>query len=260
MTAANAFPVVIPVDDIPITAFDSFEALYARVIAETQTPKQSILAYLNVHVANVAAQNAGLKTFLKEADCIYADGAGIVLASRLFPTPKSSLALPMRLTGADFFPGLLTALAQAQKTVFLLGGAQGTPEACLKALNAQGIEHSIVGTHHGYILHDAQQAQNALWRISQAKPDVLIVGMGTPLQEKWIAEHQPLLKEIPVIYALGAVMDYFAGVQPRCPWWMGKLGLEWLYRLTSDPGRLAGRYLIGNPMFFARVFLSYCFQ
>ena len=81
---------------------------------------------------------------------------------------------------------------------------------------------------------------------------VLFIGMGTPTQEKWIAAHRGEL-EVPVVWAVGALFDFVAGVQPRGPRWMLDNGLEWLYRLCSDPRRLWHRYLIGNPLFLARV-------
>ena len=88
--------------------------------------------------------------------------------------------------------------------------------------------------------------------VKEACPDILLVGMGTPCQEKWIAKYRENL-EVPVVWAVGALFDFVVGVQPRGPRWMLDHGLEWLYRLFSNPMRLWRRYLIGNPIFILRV-------
>ena len=88
--------------------------------------------------------------------------------------------------------------------------------------------------------------------MNAAHPHILLVGMGTPIQERWIAAHRHEL-DVPVVWAVGALFDFVAGVQPRGPRWMLDNGLEWLYRLRSDPRRLWQRYVVGNPLFILRV-------
>jgi N-acetylglucosaminyldiphosphoundecaprenol N-acetyl-beta-D-mannosaminyltransferase len=92
-------------------------------------------------------------------------------------------------------------------------------------------------------------------RINRAVPDILLVGFGMPLQEKWIAENRAGL-DASVIMTVGAAFDYLAGEVRRAPRWATTRGLEWLGRLLVEPHRLWRRYLIGNPLFFWRVFLQ----
>jgi N-acetylglucosaminyldiphosphoundecaprenol N-acetyl-beta-D-mannosaminyltransferase len=91
-----------------------------------------------------------------------------------------------------------------------------------------------------------------LQEISDLAPHVLFVGLGTPCQEKWIEEKLPGLA-VPVIWAVGAMFDFVAGVEPRVPTWMNALGLEWFWRFLMDPIGKWRRYLIGNPLFIYRI-------
>jgi N-acetylglucosaminyldiphosphoundecaprenol N-acetyl-beta-D-mannosaminyltransferase len=88
--------------------------------------------------------------------------------------------------------------------------------------------------------------------INQARPDLLFVGMGTPIQERWVAEHRDAL-DAPVVWCIGAAADFVAGAQRRAPAWMTRHGLEWRGRRAADPRRLLGRYVVGNPVFIGRV-------
>ena len=109
----------------------------------------------------------------------------------------------------------------------------------------------VVGAHHGY-LADPEVCEAAIAGINAARPQILLVGMGTPIQETWIAAHRDQL-EVPVVWAVGALFDFVAGVQRRGPRWMLDHALEWLVRLWRDPLRLWRRYVIGNPLFLGRV-------
>jgi N-acetylglucosaminyldiphosphoundecaprenol N-acetyl-beta-D-mannosaminyltransferase len=107
--------------------------------------------------------------------------------------------------------------------------------------------------HHGFINRNPSLNQAVIDDINSLNPDIVLVGFGTPLQEYWIDTHKSQLKA-GVLYAVGAVFDYHTGRLPRCPAWMGNLGLEWLFRFCVEPKRLFARYIIGNPWFMARLF------
>jgi N-acetylglucosaminyldiphosphoundecaprenol N-acetyl-beta-D-mannosaminyltransferase len=235
------------IEDIPVAGFPNAASLFDRLVRESRQPGRTIVGYLNVHVANTAFHDAALKRALRQADLIYCDGAGVALASRLLGCP-----LPTRLTAADWFLDMLRHFARENRRVYLLGGEPGVPEKALGVIAAQIPDHTVVGAHHGFILNDAGLEERVIHAINASRPDILIVGFGTPLQELWIERCRDRL-DVPVLYALGAVMDFVSGKVSRCPAWMGTRGLEWLYRLAVEPGRLAGRYLIGNPWFLARI-------
>lgn len=245
---SQPFPQVTTIiEDIPVAGLPNPDSLFQRLVYECRRKEQSVVHYLNVHVANMAHQHPRLKRILQQCDLVYCDGAGIVLASKLMGQP-----LPVRLPAADWFTDLLAVMAQEGLTVYLLGGAPGVAERALAAIAKQVPNHTVVGMHHGYFLNNPQAEAAVIDEINRLQPHLLIVGFGTPLQEEWIDTNRSRL-QVSVIYALGAVMDYFAGVQPRCPQWMGDLGFEWLYRLMSSPRRLFHRYVVGNPWFLWRL-------
>ena len=241
------FPSTIEIEEISVSAFPNPESLFERLVQESYQPKQSVVHYLNIHVANTAFSNDRLKNILQRSDLVYCDGAGIVLGSKLLGSP-----LPTRLTAADWFLDMLTYFAKQDRKVYLLGGEPGVPEQALDEIIRRVPEHTVVGAHHGYILNSPTLQQDVIEEINALKPDILIVGFGTPLQEYWIEAHRKQLK-VPVVYAIGAVMDFVSQKVPRCPEWMGNAGFEWLYRLYTDPNRLGGRYMIGNPWFLSRI-------
>lgn len=246
----NAFPASVEIEGIPVAGFPNPVSLFERVVLEARnarTSAQRVIHYLNIHVANTAFADARLKNILKTSDLVYCDGAGIVVGSKWLGQP-----LPTRLTAADWFIDMLAYFAEKQCRVFLLGGEPGVPEAAMAVIEKQVPGHTVVGTHHGYILKNEALEQQAIDAINAAKPDVLIVGFGTPLQEHWIEARRAQL-DVPVIYAIGAVMDFVSGRVSRCPAWMGKAGMEWLYRLYTEPNRLLGRYVLGNPWFLSRI-------
>lgn len=247
LTSASVSPTLSTVEDIQVMGFQGPEMLFDRIIQEIRRPGQSIISYVNVHVANQAFRFPRLKRFLKQADVVYCDGAGIVLASKLLGQP-----LPCRLAAADWFIRMMDTLASAGCSVYLLGGEPGVPEKALEVISEKVPHHTVCGVHHGYILHDAHLETQVIEQINTLQPDLLIVGFGTPLQEFWIERNRNRLNAR-AIYAIGAVMDYHVGKLRRCPAWMGDAGLEWLFRLYVEPVRLFARYVIGNPWFLLRI-------
>ena len=239
------------IEDVPVVNLPSVKDLFQLVLDQVNRPKQSIVTYLNVHVANTAYENTELKRFLKQADFVYCDGAGIQVGAKILGQPEIDIRLP----AADWFIDFFRFMAESGKTVYLLGGQPGVSSRMQAVLDEQVSEHTLVGHHHGYILKEPEVETSVIDEINRLKPDVLIVGFGTPLQEEWITRCQERL-DVSVIWPLGAVMDYFTGATQRCPKWMGDMGFEWLYRLMLEPGRMAGRYVKGNPWFLTRMFFS----
>ncbi len=244
------YPAIAEIEGISVAGFPNPASLFARVVEEVRQPGQRLVHYLNIHVANSAYTNPELKRILQASDLVYCDGAGIVAGSRLLGNP-----LPTRLTAADWFLEMLAYFAQAGCSVYLLGGEPGVPEQALRKLDEVVPRHSVIGAHHGFILTDPELENTVIAEINRLQPDILIVGFGTPLQERWMERNRHRLN-VPVLYAIGAVMDFISGKVSRCPQWMGNAGFEWLYRLGTEPSRLLGRYVLGNPWFLSRVALQ----
>ena len=135
--------------------------------------------------------------------------------------------------------------------MFLYGGAPGVAGDAARVLTARIPELRIVGVEHGYGNPDAAAA-----RIAAARADVVVVALGNPLQERWIATHPEALRGA-VAIGVGALLDYLSGRVPRAPRWVRTMRAEWLYRLAVEPRRLWRRYLVGNARFVLRLMLTH---
>lgn len=202
--------------------------------------------YANVHVLNTAHDQPALRRALHQADTVYCDGSGVRLGAYML-----GAALPQRMTGADWIEDFCAAARGSGTRVFLLAGEEGVAARAAEILIRRYPGLSIVGTHHGYLEEDAATA-SALAAIDATDPEVVFVGMGTPRQELWVSQHRDRLGPR-VVWCVGALFDFVAGVQQRGPRWLVDHHMEWAARLLSDPQRLWKRYVVGNPLFLARV-------
>jgi N-acetylglucosaminyldiphosphoundecaprenol N-acetyl-beta-D-mannosaminyltransferase len=191
----------------------------------------------NVDHAVMFQERPDLRTAYAAAALVLADGAPIVLASRII-----GQNLPERVAGSDLVPRIL-ATTEQRLTVFLLGAAPGVAEVAAANIGRQWPHVEIVGTYSPPLGFEDDAAENGhiLARIAAAAPDLLIVGFGAPKQELWIHRHQHQL-EAKVALCAGATIDFLAGNRHRSPVWMREAGLEWLHRVLAEPRRLAGRY------------------
>jgi N-acetylglucosaminyldiphosphoundecaprenol N-acetyl-beta-D-mannosaminyltransferase len=238
-------PEVIEILDVAVHRL-SMDNLIQETTRRARSGARNTVLYANVHTLNTAYSDPGLRRIMNAADVVYCDGAGVVLGAWLL-----GQRLPGRMTGADWIGPLCGACAEGGTTLYFLGGRPGVAARAADLLRVRHAGLRIVGAHHGY-LGDSAVCAAAIAAVNAARPHILLVGMGTPTQEKWIAAHRQQL-EVPVVWAVGALFDFVAGIQPRGPRWMLDHGLEWLCRLWSDPRRLWRRYVTGNPLFILRV-------
>ncbi|MCE3235801.1 MAG: hypothetical protein K0Q50_1981 [Vampirovibrio sp.] len=240
----------VTVDDIPVSIYVTKEELLAAIVREAKKPGKTLCLGMNAHNANMAHKNPFLKRMYQNAEIVYCDGAGVMVASRLLRNP-----IPTRHANGDWFFEMWDFFAKHDCTIYYLGSEPGIVDTGLSMYEETRPRHTVVGVHHGYILKDKALEAQVIAEINRLKPDILFVGFGCPLQEKWIAEHMHELN-VSVFYAIGASMDYVVGRKPRCPVWLGNLGCEWIFRLFCEPKRLYHRYLVGNPWFITRVVLK----
>jgi N-acetylglucosaminyldiphosphoundecaprenol N-acetyl-beta-D-mannosaminyltransferase len=201
----------------------------------------TLIANHNAHSLFLLRRSAQLRAFFAAADLIEIDSTPLIAWGRLVGLP---LKPAMRSTYLDW-RGDFWKLAEARRwRVFYLGGAPGVADEAARRL---GLQHprAAIATHHGYFDQAADSAENqqVLDQIRAFDPDVLLVGMGMPLQEIWALENRGALAR-GVVLTVGAAFDYEAGVQKAAPRWTGRLGVEWLARLIDQPGRLGFRYLV----------------
>lgn len=227
----------------------TIETIIEQLTRAANNPKKFLALYANIHTINMAQDWPWLQAFYNQADLVYCDGFGLLWGARL-----AGSRLPGRYTLPDWFPRLAEACAHHGITLFFLGGRPGVAEKAAQVLRSQAPNLLPVTVHHGYFDHTPGSPENesVLAAIEAAQPGILVVGMGMPLQERWITENRERL-HCPAVMTVGAMLDYIAGDVPRAPRWMTDHGLEWLGRLCVEPRRLWKRYLVGNPIFFYRV-------
>lgn len=233
----------VPVD--PLTVDD----LHERIRRFVHERARATVLHANVHAVNLAARHPWFAKILQDADVVFCDGHGVMLGARLLHQH-----LPARITYADWTWELAAFCSSEDLSLFLLGGRPGVADAAARRLIDRFPGLRIAGTHHGYFEKDSAASENGsvIAAINAARPDIVIVGFGMPIQERWVAENRSRI-EAAVVLTGGAVFDYVSGQLRRAPRWMRTSGLEWLGRLLIDPRRLAGRYLVGNPEFLVRV-------
>jgi len=187
---------------------------------------------------------------IRRANLLVADGMPLVWASKLQGTP-----LPERVTGSNLIFSLSEALSRERRKIFLLGGDPGMADLAGDVLARRFPGLNIVGTCCPDLGYEWNPSK--IWEISNqlaaANPDVVFVGLGSPKQEYLILDFRTLLPQTWWL-GVGISFSFVAGRIKRAPRWMQRCGLEWMHRLTQEPGRLARRYLIDDMPFVLKLF------
>lgn len=213
-----------------------------QLITEAVSQNQRCrLANHNAHSIYLTKKNLEFAAFFKSADLIEVDSTPLIFFTRLLGLHSRPMH---RCTYLDWRDHFWSVASRKKWRVFYLGGAPGVPEAAAASLSARypGVQ---ISTRNGFFdaAPGSMENQHVLQEIEQAKPQVLFVGMGMPRQEIWIHQNQHRLPPM-VVLSVGAAFDYEAGTQEPAPRWMGRIGVEWLFRLIGDPRRLFYRYCV----------------
>jgi len=204
------------------------------------------IACINPHSIVVASTDPDFSLSLANADLLLPDGVGIVLAAKIL-----GIDLNERVAGSDIFLGLSNkANENGGLKYFFLGSTEAVLDKITTRLNKEFPNVTVCGVLSPPFKSEFNENDNQLMidAINSAKPDVLWVGMTAPKQEKWIYQNKDKL-DVPVMGAIGAVFDFYAGTVKRSPEWACKMGLEWLPRLVREPRRLFRRNFISSPLF-----------
>ncbi len=198
-----------------------------------------LIANHNLHSLYLLRKRPELAAFFAEADLIEADSTPLLAFAGLLGLPARAFH---RCTYLDWRPHFWSLANRHGWRIFYLGAAPGVAQRAAERLSAD-YPGAVIGVCDGYF--DAEPgsagALAVIDKITAFAPDVLLVGMGMPRQELWILDNRAVLPPC-VILPVGAAFDYEAGTQKAAPRWMGRAGLEWLFRLVSDPKRLWRRY------------------
>jgi N-acetylglucosaminyldiphosphoundecaprenol N-acetyl-beta-D-mannosaminyltransferase len=210
--------------------------------------RQAVILHANAYAANLAGRHAWMRDVLRGAQMVFCDGDGIRWGCRIL-----GLRVPPKVTYARWLPMVGDWCAASGRSIYFLGGLPGVAEQAAQRYREAHPGIRIAGTHHGYFEKAGAESDAVVAEINRARPDVLLVCFGMPIQERWVSDNAPRLAAH-VLLTGGAALDYAAGKASLTPQWMIRLELEWLYRLVMEPRRLFKRYVFGNPEFLMRVF------
>lgn len=222
----------------------AFSAALDLARAALDDPTRRTLYFANAHTLDRAAGSPGDRQILNDADFVFGDGTGVRWAARL-----GGMRLSANLNGTDFVPALLAAADGDARSCFLLGAEPAVAAAAAAAIARDYPGWRVTGHHHGFL--DETATERVIAAIADARPDLLLVGMGNPHQERWIAAHRA---ELParLTIGVGALFAYMSGTYRRAPPTLRRLGLEWAFVVVMQRHKWR-RYLFGAPSFLLRV-------
>ncbi len=199
---------------------------------------------VNAHTLNVATEQSGYQDVLNSADYVFNDGTGVRWAAR-----QRGIELRDNLCGTDLIPDFFEATAGRGYRYYLLGADAQTIEHAAAVARNRFPGWIQAGFRHGFA--DDGDWNNVVQQINAAEPDMLLVGMGNPLQERWIHRFQSRLR-IPLAVGVGGLFDHWIDRPRRAPLWVRRAGCEWMHKLMLQPHKWR-RYILGNPLFLYRM-------
>jgi exopolysaccharide biosynthesis WecB/TagA/CpsF family protein len=203
--------------------------------------------FINVNSVNLTVNDPALKERLNRGDRCFPDGSGMRLAAK-----HLGVRICENVNGTDMLPILCAAAQKTKKSIYMLGSKPGVADKAAQKLLQIYPHLNIAGTQDGYFL--PVQTNKVISRINQSGADILLVAMGSPVQEEWLEKHAPQL-QCNTALAVGGLFDFYSGNIARAPLWMRELGMEWVWRLLQEPKTKFNRYVIGNPYFLIQTFI-----
>ncbi|BCW94887.1 MAG: WecB/TagA/CpsF family glycosyltransferase [Fimbriimonadales bacterium] len=195
-----------------------------------QREEPGLVITADANAVLIALEDAEFRALMERAALVTPDGFGLLWAGRRLGQP-----FPERVSGVDMVEHLTRLSHEKGYRLYLLGAAPGVAERAAQNLLQRYPNAQIVGVQHGYFSETDEPA--ILAQIAAARPQVLLVGMGMPRQEKWAWRHREQLG-VPVMIGVGGSFDVYAGVVKRAPQWLQRIGCEWLWRLMQDPRKI----------------------
>lgn len=232
-----------------ITMNEAIEKI--KCIISSQKPGYVVTPNVD-HIVKLSQDEEFLKVY-QEADLVLTDGTPLIWISKLLKRP-----IKEKISGSDLFPQICKLASENHYKVFLLGAAEGIGAAAAENMVKLYPGINIVGTYSprfGFE-NNGEEINKIIRIVRAANPDILIVGLGAPKQEKFIYKYKEHFG-VPVSLALGASIDFMAGNIKRAPKWVSQMGLEWFYRFLREPRRLFKRYFVDDMKIFRMVWKYY---
>ncbi|MBT3783792.1 WecB/TagA/CpsF family glycosyltransferase [bacterium] len=219
------------------------EELHNRISEAVKHQHSIEILNLNAHGVNLCFDDPEFFEILKTTQHIFCDGEGV-----RFAVNQRGGEIPYRITYADWMPQFLSWAQEEGLRVFFYGARQAVLQKAVERVHQTFPRLNLCGSVHGYVSEELAVAE-----IIRAAPHVVFVGLGMPLQEKWIRRNKDRIS-VNCCLSAGAAFDYLAGTVPRAPGFFRKFGMEWFFRYLIEPRRMFKRYILGNPKFLYRVF------
>jgi N-acetylglucosaminyldiphosphoundecaprenol N-acetyl-beta-D-mannosaminyltransferase len=248
--AAGALPCV-DVLGVPVSAITMAEAL-DTIDGWIRTRTPHYVCVTGVHGVMESQRDEEIRRIHRRAGLVTPDGMPLVWLAHLRGHRQVE-----RVYGPDLMLAYCARSIRTGTRHFFFGGAPGMADRVAAGLSRRFPGLSVAGTHAPPFRPPTREEDDRMIAmINQADPDIVWVGLSTPKQERWMAEHVGRLRAA-VLVGVGAAFDFHAGAKPQAPRWMQQHGLEWSFRLATEPRRLWKRYLINNPSFVWRVTMSW---
>lgn len=228
--------------------FDNVTAdeAHRKFLTMMESDKLKTIYTPNTEMIMKAQEDSIFKTVLNEGDLVVPDGIGVVLASKIH-----HLGLTERVPGIELMSMILEYCNRTGKSIFLFGGKPGVADGAAQKILMTYPNLKVVGTRDGYF--NSNETFDILDEINEKKPDVLFVALGAPKQEKWIHDNKKILNTR-VAMGVGGSLDVWAGTAKRAPLFFQKFGLEWFYRLVTQPTRFMR--MMSLPRFMVKVLMT----
>ena len=232
---------------VAVRSFTRNQAI-ANIDRALQSGKRLYVCFANAHSLNIGSTNESFRKVLQRF-LVLNDGLGLDIASKI----KFGKPFTANLNGTDFVPDFL-AKTRHKLRIYLVGTTDAVVAQAAQKLQARYPRHSIVGWRSGFFTGQDDIKETCL-RVRDAQADCVLVGMGNPLQEFWIADYGAETRAR-LLFGVGALFDFEAERVQRAPIWVRNLRCEWIYRLLQEPNRLVRRYLVGNLVFLSKVIID----
>ncbi len=230
---------------LPITQTDmktSARGFVAEALAHRGSGRRPFYSTsANGQVLALCGKDPDFVRLMMKADQIHADGMPMVLYSRLF----SARPLPERVATTDLVHEVARLAEQQGLSFYFLGASEEINAKAVEAMRKAYPKLAFAGRRNGYFSRDEEAG--VVEAINAAKPDILWIGLGVPLEQQFIERNIDRLNGVGVVKTSGGLFDFISGKNPRAPQWMQDAGLEWVYRAMREPRRLGMRYLTTNP-------------
>ena len=224
----------------------NIDQLHSNISHYILNKQKVTIGNLNINAANIAFSNPWYAEYLSNCPIIFCDGKGIQLAAALL-----GKKIPPHITYHTWIWDLLNFSKNSDFSLFFLGSRKSVIENAITRVKQKIPNINVMG-HHGFFNKSNKENDDVIKMINLFNPDIIIVGFGMPLQERWIQDNMENLNAFIYLNG-GAFLEWLSGNQKQAPSWMTKLGLEWFYRFIKEPRRLFRRYIIGNPLFIYRI-------